>query len=240
MSVDCVRHESESPLTGDFGCFGFALEESKAVPYVIDISVGLPEAALRNPCHATVLRGCPFASGEVLSILGARDDAQVSAAIVKCVSVDVVNLSLVADPKPHQLAMQQEGSAISPALYSANPIQLPTPLLRPCDIGGINESVAGNRAVSPLQWQASGQAVVADDGGRGRRIQAAGLRAVRYRSQRRRATQEGFSARQTGTLNGHRRITPGGVTPPAVTSSAGVSHAHFTTLPDRNVAAAAR
>ena len=244
-SVDGKRQEACPGSAGYLSSFGFGVEVPEMLFPAVEPDLSTPLLQRFMPGDATISgRGTDLLT-LVLRLRPSRDNPQVAPTVVQLVPIDVIDFKTITSGQTDQLAVQLEVSDI-PTVAAAYvlaprcitvPVQTPPPLSDPTSIGGINDGVRSDAAISVAQRDAG--CTVGHNGDDAGRLDGicASLASLRAKTTPAsgdlgRPRPEVLQARLAGangvTIPTHRTLQRSGAMPPAVSSSAGVSCVNFT------------
>ncbi len=151
LLIDSVWQQSGAGLSSRFGCFLLARESADPAIPSADRNLRDPLPSRCVPRNATIGRRAAGAAVDILPIPVLRRDAEVSAAAVQAIPVDVIAFESITRDKPEQFPVQPKmvltaGDDLTSCCV-AFAIQVPAPPSCQLGIGGVHDSVGADRSV---------------------------------------------------------------------------------------------
>lgn len=169
LLVNSVGQQSLPPGASSLGSVGLASEQTEVVVSPMRADLGVPQTGLLIPGDAAIDRGAIPKAGDVLAIAGAGDGAQIRAATVQPITVDVVAFERIARRQAEQFAVQEAAYPFTAlnGLTDSIPVLvgMPTPLLCPCSIGSIDSRVDVSDTFADSERNERGQPIIAEHSG---------------------------------------------------------------------------
>lgn len=177
MLINRVRQQLATSIPRNICRLALILKESEVLQLTVHSDISHPLTGVGMPGYPSVRRRCSGIRADVLGIGLPCDSPQISPAIIQPVAVDVIGYKSVAADKAEQFSMQR-GRFISTASFhvpSGVPVlrNVPSPLIHPLYIIGVDESVCGYRPFAVQQRDTDGPVTRAD-----RHMQTLGARPI--------------------------------------------------------------
>jgi hypothetical protein len=160
ISVERIRQQSGTSCACGFGSSVLVSEKPEFMCPSVDFDPGYPPLFPLIPVTPSVRRRSSI-TGQIVSILTHWKNAKVPPSVIESIPVLVIAGASVSKIKSQQRAMQIDGVRAGSAVVasvgvSMTNIEAPSPLVDPLGIGGVNECVRSNAAVSGAERYADG------------------------------------------------------------------------------------
>jgi hypothetical protein len=231
VSVHGERHQAKTGLLGYCRCVLLSDEEAEMLELAADTNRGDP-SSIRDPMNAPVLGCAATVARLVLQLLGSYDEPQIAATVVEAVPIDVIDLHRVTKFQAHQETVELDLGRVLSLTRARQTIRrvptrsnVPTVLADAISVSSVHERIGTDRPVFPVQRNLR-HPIHDDERDAVALLDAAtlaSLRAVPSPLDCRVVNVECRPAHGAGKIDAHREASLPGVTPPAATSSAGVS-----------------
>lgn len=239
-----VRQMAQAALAGDSAVFFFVTRRAEMDALPIDAYLRIPTSRSLVPSHPPETGGRVLLTGLILSVRVIRQDPQVSPAVIKPISVDMVDYAPVSPSQTEQRSMHLHVADLG--RWGRSPIgvalgsQAPSPLAYDLGISRVDQGVCSHAAISGVERDQNGLPILTDDARMGASVCATGVPmpvpsrlpldpTTRASSEwRNRRWQAAFTLAQGGIIGTHQILQRSGVTPRVVASGAGVSRANYT------------
>lgn len=159
MLVRGVRHQAGPGSASGLSGFALFAKTTNMNSFTSDLNSCVPALTVSYPEYASV-DGSADSTARVLKVLSPRTCSEVDPAVVEPITVDVIDIYLVALPQAEQQAVQAQ-----PALLThlsdrgrniANAVKAPTMMCDQVFVSSVNDGVGTDRAVFGSQGDTDG------------------------------------------------------------------------------------
>lgn len=165
-SVHGVGKVDEPSCTGGLSSIVLTCKVAKMLACAVYPNRRLPLPLVFLPTHPSMDRSASNLTGNVLGVLGKRQDSQVATAVIQAISVDVVALPKITIEQSQQLSVKSDPILLPAFSRGPNDVasatETPRPLSHPVSVSGIDGGMSHNLTASREQRKARNLSVYFD------------------------------------------------------------------------------